>query len=176
MNLIVMGEVVRGEHAAWRRCDLCRRSGEHLSECLILGGLWYDLCPACQVAAAQAPEPGSKAGFDRFAQSAREAAPPIIPRLDTPPITGGKPHRLQELHREYREREKTLVLVPLDTSNQPEKCPGCGTRCRLFDCHIWREKRIVARCRRCAIELAGGEAGIDVRSGARMHWRKQERI
>jgi len=173
MSLIVIEPVVRGEHAAWRRCDLCRRDGEPLYEWAILGTLWYDLCPHCLAAVVTAPTPASKSAWDRFAAGIRKAAPSVVPRIDTPPITGGRPHRLQEMHREYREREKTLVLVALDTSDEALPCPDCGKRCRLFSCHLWRERKIVACCRRCATRRAGGEGAIDVRQGARFHWRKQ---
>jgi hypothetical protein len=174
MRINVLVEVTRGAAPGERRCDLCHRRGQVLSECLVIASLWYDLCPLCLEAVRRAPEPASRAAWDRFRQGILAAAGPPTPFPEMP-ITGGVPHRLKEIHRENREREKTLVLAALDVTDQEERCTGCGACRRLFHCHLWREHQVVARCRACAVTLVGGEVGIDVRQGARRQWQKQGR-
>lgn len=73
---------------------------------------------------------------------------------------------------EYKERadEVGLNLTVVSAAERTQLCPGCHERRIVFHCHVFRERKVEDRCKACAIERAGGEEKIFVKTAAKERW------
>lgn len=68
----------------------------------------------------------------------------------------------------HRAREKEITLTVISDNPGNTDCQKCGERGLTFNCHLFREPpagKIEQLCKSCAIERAGGEAKLHVRTG-----------
>lgn len=73
-------------------------------------------------------------------------------------------------------------LTVLSYEKRPGRCPSCGASALLFVCHghkVWPERgQIQNRCKPCAVQEAGGEELVFVKStfpGLRNVWTRNAR-
>jgi hypothetical protein len=65
---------------------------------------------------------------------------------------------------EQQERNYTVTVIDVEDAGTPCRC--CGESGMVFSVHCWREENrpIVALCKACAMDRAGGEARVAFRS------------
>lgn len=72
-----------------------------------------------------------------------------------------------------RPDEVGLTLTVLGSSDG--KCEHCDQRRILFFCHLFQERVVEDRCKDCAIQRAGGESAVFVKTGVKNIWDADKR-
>lgn len=64
------------------------------------------------------------------------------------------------------EAERLVIVSVIDCEDPGTPCRCCGATGPVYSVHCWREegRPIVALCRECKIERAGGTEGVYIRS------------
>ena len=81
---------------------------------------------------------------------------------------GKMPTKTPDINTQMRELEKSKTLTVIDDNPGNTLCQKCGERGLTFCCHLFREPpagKIEELCKPCAIQRAGGEEKVYVRSG-----------
>jgi hypothetical protein len=81
-------------------------------------------------------------------------------------------------HAWYRQVEKEIALAVISADPEDAACRQCGSKGLRFQCQVYPSRQIKALCKACAIESAGGEAKVWVRTDEflRRRWQQNRRL